>query len=219
MRAIEKLLATKRLLTNLSRDFTPVAMFQTFSVEDMVLADLIYADLVHQEYSNIKMFTIDTGRLPDESHHLMERVRERYGNVLKVYYPETSDLEQHDATYASRSNHQDQSNAVRLLKPLQRALQGHKAWISGSDALNLAIDSNSWMAWDDTHQIPRFNPLSRWIYPYMNISGFRTIFVPPTQSRGYGGGKHNRSPQNGALTSTSPDENFHPGQSGHLVTY
>jgi hypothetical protein len=41
MRAVEKLLTTKRLLTHLSRDFAPIALFQSFSQEDMVLADVI----------------------------------------------------------------------------------------------------------------------------------------------------------------------------------
>lgn len=162
MRAVEKLLATKRLLTHLSRDFAPVAMFQSFSVEDMVLADLIYSDLVHQEYSNIRMFTIDTGRLPDESHRLMEQIRERYGDILKVFYPNTVELEQFDLQYGVHRDKQGRSNEVRLLKPLKRALHHHNAWITGSDALDNTVDSNSWISWDETHQIPRFNPLSRW---------------------------------------------------------
>jgi phosphoadenosine phosphosulfate reductase len=162
MRAVEKMLATKRLLSHLSRDFIPVAMFQSFSVEDMVLADLIYSDLVHQEYSNINMFTIDTGRLPDESHHLMEEIRERYGDILKVFYPNTSELEKFDAQFGVRRDYQNRSNVVRLLKPLERALQHHNAWITGSDALNFTIGSDSWISWDEKHQIPRFNPLSRW---------------------------------------------------------
>ena len=162
MRAVEKLLATKRLLTHLSRDFAPVAMFQSFSVEDVVLADLIYSDLVHQEYSNIKMFTIDTGRLPDESHRLMEQILDRYGDILKVYYPSSTELEQFDAQFGLRRDNQDRSNVIRLLKPLKRALHHHNAWITGSDALHKTVDANSWISWDETHQIPRFNPLSRW---------------------------------------------------------
>jgi phosphoadenosine phosphosulfate reductase len=167
MRAVEKLLATKRLLTHLSRDFAPVALLQTFSVEDMVATDLIYDDLVHQEYSNIKMFTIDTGRLPEESHRLIEQIRERYGDVLKVYYPDASELELIDARYGFRVDYHDRSNNVRFLEPLKRALSKYSAWITGSDLLNFSavndtMDSSSWISWDAIHQIPRFNPLSRW---------------------------------------------------------
>ncbi|MCI0506951.1 MAG: phosphoadenosine phosphosulfate reductase family protein [Gammaproteobacteria bacterium] len=166
MRAVEKLLATKRLLTHLSRDFAPVALFQTFSIEALVATDLIYDDLVHQEYSNIKMFTIDTGRLPDESHRLIDQIRERYGDVLKVYYPDASELELIDARYGFRRDYHEHSNEMRFLEPLKRALSKYSAWITGSDAVfntvNNTMDSTSWISWDAIHQIPRFNPLSRW---------------------------------------------------------
>ncbi|WP_455222355.1 phosphoadenosine phosphosulfate reductase domain-containing protein, partial [Kaarinaea lacus] len=163
MRAVEKLLATKRLLTHLSRDFAPVAFFQSFSVEDMVLADVIYADLVHREYSNIKMFTIDTGKLPDESHQLIRQIRERYGDVLKVYYPDANALEQFDDLFGFHDDYHHRSSKVRLLEPLQRALFECDAWITSSDAINEpTINSRSWISWDNEHQIPRFNPLSRW---------------------------------------------------------
>lgn len=162
MRAVEKLLATKRLLTHLSRDFTPIALFQTLSLEDMVLADLIYADLVHQEYASIKMFTIDTGKLPDESHRLIEQIRERYGDVIKIYYPSASELEQFDIRFGFQRDYQERSNDVRLLKPLKRVLTQYNAWITSSNVLNDSMSSSSWISWDNHHQIPRFNPLSRW---------------------------------------------------------
>lgn len=163
MRAVEKLLATKRMLTHLSRDFTPVAFFQSFSIEDIVLADVIYADLVHQEYSNIKMFTIDTGRLPDESHQLIGQLRERYGDVLKVYYPDANTLEQLDALFGLHKDYRQHGNDIRLFEPLRRALFDYNAWItSASAATNPTLDAQSWISWDDKHQMPRFNPLSRW---------------------------------------------------------
>ncbi|WP_455366228.1 phosphoadenosine phosphosulfate reductase domain-containing protein [Kaarinaea lacus] len=162
MRAVEKLLTTKRLLTHVSRDFAPVAFFQTFSMKDIVLADLIYADLVHREYDNIKMFTIDTGKLPDDHYRLLEQIRQRYGDVIKVYYPYASELEQLDARFAGHGDYGEQSNEVRLLKPLQRALSQHNGWISSHDLLEQNLNASSWIAWDHHHQIPRFNPLSRW---------------------------------------------------------
>jgi len=163
MRAVEKLLATKRMLTHLSRDFTPVAFFQSLSVEDMVLADVIYADLVHQEYSNIKMFTVDTGRLPDESHQIINQLRERYGDVLKVYYPDASTLERLDSLFGIHEDYRQIGNDVRLFEPLQRALFECNAWITCANALTTStLPAPSWMCWDEKHQLPRFNPLARW---------------------------------------------------------
>lgn len=162
MRAVEKLLASKRLLAHVSRDFAPIALFQSFSVEDMVLTDLIYDDLVHQEYANITMFTIDTGRLPEESHRLMDQLRQRYGDVLKVYYPDAAQLEAVDNQYRFRDDYQQRSYEVRLLNPLKRALGNFNAWLSGSDALQESTNAGALISWDSSHQIPRFNPLSRW---------------------------------------------------------
>ena len=161
MRAVEKLLTTKRLITHLSRDFAPIALFQSFSQEDMVLADVIYADLVHQEYANINMFTIDTGKLPDEHYRLLDKIRKRYGDVIKVYYPSTTELELFDARFAERRDYRERSNEVRLLKPLQRVLSQYNAWITSSQ-LPYSLNASSWISWDHHYQIPRFNPLSRW---------------------------------------------------------
>jgi len=139
MRAVEKLLASKRLLTHLARDFTPVGFLQTFSMEDLVAADLVYDDLVHQEYSSIKMFTIDTRQLSNETHRSIEQMRRRYGDVLAVYYADATELE-----------------------PLRRALYRYKALITSSSPVIRAIHHRPWIAWDTGYQIPCFNPLSRW---------------------------------------------------------
>jgi phosphoadenosine phosphosulfate reductase len=162
MRAVEKLLASKRLLTHLSRDYAPVALFQSFSMEDMVLAHLIYDDLVHHEFENITMLAIDTGRLPQETHAIMDQLRQRYGDVLKIYHPDHLELEQLENQYRFHSDYEERSYTTRLLNPLKKALQHYNGWITSSDTLIGARNNCTWITWDTSHQIPCFNPLSRW---------------------------------------------------------
>jgi phosphoadenosine phosphosulfate reductase len=162
MRAVEKLLASKRLLVHIARDFKPVAMFQSFSPQDMVLADLIYSDLVHQEYAHIEMFTVDTGRLPEALLRCIEHIRQRYGDVLKIYYPNALELEYFDASYSVRHVDRMKGNEVRLFKPLGRALSDKKAWITANSVANETRRTDDRISWDSAHQIPRFNPLARW---------------------------------------------------------
>ena len=173
MRAVEKLLTTKRVLAHLSRDYTPVAMYQSFCAEDIVLAHLIYSDLVHTEYKNIHMFTIDTGRTPDEVYLAIESMQQRYGNVLKVYHPESSELQAFDTDNGFNKNYYWQSIAIRFNRPLQRALKGKNAWIStGALGHSIATTNNpgdyslnrdkALISWDSKHQLPCFNPLVRW---------------------------------------------------------
>ena len=172
MRAVEKLLTTKRVLAHLSRDYAPVAMYQSFCAEDIVLAHLIFSDLVHTEFKNIHMFTIDTGRMSDDIYLAIESLQQHYGDVLTVYHPDSSELETFGADTGFGNNFYKRSVLVRFYAPLKRALQGRNAWIStglsgrrilrentGNKSLNR---DKALIAWDNTHQIPCFNPMVRW---------------------------------------------------------
>lgn len=162
MRAVEKLLTSKRLLAHLSRDYAPVAMYQTFCAEDIVLAHLIFSDLVHTEYRNIHMFAIDTGRTSDDVYYAMEKLQQQYGNVLTVYHPDASELENVDINHGFGENYRQLSADVRLNRPLKRALCERNAWISTSEMRQNNRTSKAWISWDEKHQLPCFNPLTRW---------------------------------------------------------
>ena len=177
MRAVEKLLTTKRLLAHMSRDYAPVAMYQTFCAEDIVLAHLLFSDLVHTEFKNIHMFAIDTGRTSEDIYRAMESLQQRYGNVLTVYHPDASELAKFDAHFGFGSNYYRRSSEIRFNKPLKKALSGRNAWIStgvnghnniSNDSISNDSRRNSlnrdkaWIRWDSEHQLPCFNPMVRW---------------------------------------------------------
>ncbi len=65
------------------------AICTSFQAEGMVVLDL--ACRINPE---VRVFTIDTGRLPQETHELIDRVRERYGIGVEVYYPDQNELNQ-----------------------------------------------------------------------------------------------------------------------------
>ena len=162
MRAIEKLLVSKRLLLNLVQDFTPVAMFQSFSLHDLVLTDLIMSDLVHDEYKTIHMFTISPGQLPAAIMQCIEQLNERYGEFLKVY-PATDG----DSPHARRLEHGSNKSiypSLTTMSPLKPALAHKKALISTIDPISPVASYSAWIVWDSIHRMPRFNPVTRWTY-------------------------------------------------------
>src|SRR6202166_2001754 len=69
-------------------EFKNVCYANSLGSESVVLTDLIWGAV-----PEIEIFTIDTGRLYPETYDLVERIQQRYGRALTIYYPKTAELE------------------------------------------------------------------------------------------------------------------------------
>lgn len=98
---------------------------------------LVLLDMMHKiDPARTRVFTIDTGRLPQETYDLMDRVRSRYEIEVELYFPRAEAVEamvrQHgpnlfyDAVELRRK-----CCGIRKVEPLDRALSGLDAWIAG----------------------------------------------------------------------------------------
>ena len=107
------------------------ALASSFGVEDMVLIDMIA-----RVAPSITIFSLDTGRLPEETYRLVEAARERYHLPIQVYYPNTAAVERMatekglNLFYGSVEARKECCR-IRKVEPLGRALHGKKAWITG----------------------------------------------------------------------------------------
>ena len=84
----------------------------------------------------IGVFTLDTGRLPEETHALIDRVRDRYGIAIDVYLPDAARVESFVRTHGVNAFYDSVELrktccAIRKTEPLRRALAGKGAWITG----------------------------------------------------------------------------------------
>jgi len=107
----------------------------SFGAEDMVVLDLI-ARATPRDRGAIRWFTLDTGRLFEETYELMQTARRRYGLPLEVYTPEASELEPLLAQGGPNLFYESVANRkaccqVRKVAPLARALRDSEAWIVG----------------------------------------------------------------------------------------
>ena len=159
----EKTAKAKALLAEIVRDFSPVTFANSLGAEDMVLTDLIV-----KEKLAIEIFSLDTGRLPLETYDLMAKVQEHYGLKLKVFAPRAELLEPFvrengiNAFYDSVELRKGCCH-VRKVEPLQRALAGKKAWITGMRAQQSATrDGLPVRAFDAGNGLEKFNPLANW---------------------------------------------------------
>jgi len=141
----------------------PAAFSTSFGAEDMVLLDLIQRHALP-----ITAFTLDTGRLPEETYALMEQTEARYGRVVRTVFPDAQAVATLVAAngingfYASVEQRRA-CCAVRKLQPLTRALQGHAAWITGQRAAqSVTRDALAAREYDVARGIAKFNPLHDW---------------------------------------------------------
>jgi len=119
-----------RLHDGLARH-TPAAFASSFGAEDMVLLDLIARLAL-----DVEVFTLDTGRLHEETLDLIERSRERYRLPIRVMTPEAAPLESFVAENGVNAFYRSielrkQCCEIRKMQPLRRALAGKAIWITG----------------------------------------------------------------------------------------
>jgi phosphoadenosine phosphosulfate reductase len=159
----DKSVAALVLLHEIAREFQPVVFANSLGAEDMVLTDLILGhDLP------IEIFSLDTGRLPAETYDLMNAVELRYGLKLKVYSPRHELVEQYawqhgvNGFYESIELRKACCHA-RKVEPLQRALAGKKAWITGLRSQQAATrEGLPLRQFDAAFGLEKFNPLADW---------------------------------------------------------
>ena len=116
-------------LRSLGRDRLAIA--SSFGPEDAVLIDLL-ASLEPKP----RVFTLDTGRLPQETYDLMDQVRRRYGIDVEVYLPEAAAVEVMVRTKGVNLFYESIENrtsccGVRKVEPLGRALATVDGWVTG----------------------------------------------------------------------------------------
>lgn len=148
----------------LAAQFPGKVVFSTsFSIEDQAIT---YWILKHQ--LDIKIFTLDTGRLFPETYSVWERTKEKYNAQITAYYPEANTLQNFvtqkgpNAFYASVENRK-LCCFIRKVEPLQKALLGNAVWITGlraehsPDRKDLPI-----LEWDSSNAMIKFHPILHW---------------------------------------------------------
>ena len=153
----------KSLLSEVEKNFTPAVFANSFGAEDMVLTDLIA-----KFFRRIEVFTLDTGRLPQETFLLMEQVANRYSLPIKVYFPASSDVENYVAQHGPNAFYESVERRkeccrIRKVEPFKRAVQGKAAWITGVRREQTTTRTGlSESEFDNAYGLHKFSPLLEW---------------------------------------------------------
>ena len=190
--------AARRLLARVAGDAasrSSSALFTTsFGAEDMVLLDLVAGtdDALTPVLRTIVVATLDTGRLPPETYDVWQRAVTRYRRKVDAYFPAAPAVEQFvrvhgiNAFYDSVVERKTCCH-IRKVEPLERALAGRAAWITGlrraqaASRGTLAVEAH-----DADHDLTKVSPLADWseadVWDYVAA---RDVPVNALHARGY----------------------------------
>ena len=135
----------------------------SFSYEDQVITDIIFKNNL-----DIKVVTLDTGRLFPETYKVYRSTVEKYGKQIQAYFPPTEEVEKLVTNKGPFSFYESIENRkecchIRKVIPLRRALSGNEIWITGIRAAQ--SENRNGMRefeWDAGNQIIKYNPLMEW---------------------------------------------------------
>ena len=145
--------------------FPRVAIVASFQAESSVLIEM--ASRIQGD--EVRVLTLDTGRLPQATHDMIDRVRDRYGIDVQVVVPDASDVSdmagRHGVNLFYKSPELRRLCCeVRKSRPLARALQGYDAWITGVRRQQAATRADTAIvAPDREHEgLTKIAPLASW---------------------------------------------------------
>ncbi len=110
-----------------------------------------------------RVFTLDTHVLFPETYETWQRVEERYGIEVEVF--QGPSLGRQAALHGDRlwEREPDRCCDLRKVRPLERALAGVDAWISGVRRdQSPSRAGTAKLAWDERHERWKANPLADW---------------------------------------------------------
>jgi phosphoadenosine phosphosulfate reductase len=140
-----------------------VTFSSSFGWEDQVISHIIFTNKL-----DIKVFTLETGRLFPETYYVWNRTFERYGIPIQAYYPNTEQLENMVSEKGPSSFYDSVSNrkeccGIRKIEPLKRALAGNSIWITGIRAeQSLNREDMHAVEWDASNGLHKFHPIFNW---------------------------------------------------------
>src|SRR5687768_12430257 len=108
-----------------------LAVASSFSIEDCVVIDI-----AHKVDPGVRVFALDTGRLPEETYQTADRVRDKYRVEIEWQFPERARVEtlirqKGLFSFMESLENRHECCGIRKVEPLNRVLSGLDAWVTG----------------------------------------------------------------------------------------
>jgi phosphoadenosine phosphosulfate reductase len=151
-----------------------IALASSLGAEDQVLTDMVL-----KIDRTARIFTLDTGRLPQETYTVITETMKKYGMNYEIYFPRTEALEEMERSFGPNLFYESvafrkQCCQVRKVEPLQRVLSTIDVWITGLRREQAVTRTGlETIEWDGENGLLKLNPLSDWtteeVWDYLKI--------------------------------------------------
>ncbi len=183
----QKSAVLKQRLADISDRFVDIRFATSLAAEDMVITDAI-----SKAGANIKLFTLATGRLHQETVDMVKITEDRYGILIEKVYPKEDDVQAFIDQYGMNGFYDGEEPkkaccGARKIKPLNAALLGADAWLTGQRREQSTTRTElNLEELDDARGIAKFNPLFDWteadIWAYIKQEN---VPIHPLHLKGY----------------------------------
>src|SRR5579862_5854805 len=159
----QKAVAVRERLAAAVQSYGRVVYSSSLGAESIVLTDIIWSSV-----PGIDVFTIDTGRLPEETYELLSRLQGRYKRSLRVIYPEARALEELVSSQGINGFYNSLEARVaccriRKVEPFKRAIAGYGAWVTGLRHDQSATRAQAKpLEWDTDNGLYKVSPILDW---------------------------------------------------------
>ncbi len=156
--------SAQEILTWALANYGNISLASSFGAEDVVLIDML-----SKIRPDAQVFTLDTGRLNNETYAVIAAVQQKYPQIkLRIMFPDNATVETMvqeagiNLFYDSVENRK-RCCFVRKVEPLNRALVGLDAWITGLRRDQTANRSEMRVVeLDAPRGVAKVNPLIDW---------------------------------------------------------
>ena len=159
----QKAAAVRERLAAAVGEYGRVIYSSSLGAESIVMTDIIWSHV-----PAIDIFTIDTGRLPEETYELLGRLQGRYKRSLRVVYPDAKALEalvtaQGINGFYNSLEARMACCRVRKVEPFKRAIAGYGAWVTGLRHEQSATRAQAGaVEWDAENGLHKVSPILDW---------------------------------------------------------
>ncbi len=172
----------------LERFGSHIAIASSFSLEDCVVIDM-----AHRINPQVRVFALDTGRLPEETHQTADRVRDKYGIEIEWQFPDRVRAEALVRKKGAFSFMESLANrheccGIRKVEALGRALGDLHAWITGlRREQSVTRTDAAEVEFDVGHEgLAKVSPTIAWSWQQLvTYADAHKVPVHPLHGRGY----------------------------------